>query len=139
MKLKSLLFVCCLGLLSSAFAQNRHVHPQAKPADVNAVAGTKNAMMPGYCEIEIDNYRNENLVVTGQFDDGSYLPPFTIYRYDAPHYISLYYYGYCHNGMYLSVQDYAGYYLYSGYTPVESKVTLYPYMKAQAKADVAKK
>lgn len=139
MKLKSLLFVCCLGLLSSAFAQNRHVHPQAKPADVKAVAGAKNAMLPGYCEIEIINDSYDNLSVFGQFDDGSYLNSFNIYRFDAPHYVSLYYYGYCHAWMNLYIKTFSGYSVYAGYTPVNSTIRVVPYLKNQIKAEVSTK
>jgi hypothetical protein len=122
MKLKSLLFVCCLSLFSSAFADNRHVHPQAKTNDIKA--GVKNAMYPGYCEIEIINDNYDFVNVYGQFDDGSYMAPFSVFRYEAPHYISLYYYGYCHQAMNLTIDTSYGARIYSGYTPVGSTVRM---------------
>lgn len=133
MKLKSLLLVCCLGLFSSAFAANMHMHPKAeKEKSKQAVS------WPGYCEIEVVNRSFENVVVSGEFDDGSPLIPFNIYSYgfDTPHYISLYYFGRCHAGMILHVDTFSGYPLYSAYTYRQSTVTIVPYLKNQVKAQV---
>ncbi|VEG92425.1 hypothetical protein [Legionella spiritensis] len=137
MKLKSLLFVCCLGLLSAAFADNRHIHPQAKEKDVKS--SVKNAMYPNYCEIEIINDSYDGVNVYGRFDDGSYLDAFSIRRYEAPHYISLYYYGYCHSWMNIYIDTFSGYHVYSGYTPVNSTIRIVPYLKNQLKAEVSSK
>jgi hypothetical protein len=138
MKLKSLLFICCFSLLSSAFADNRHIHPRANDK-VDAKSAAKGARWPGYCEIEVVNRSNDDVNVFGTFDDGSTMDPFTIHRfgYDAPQFISLYYYGYCHSGMNLYVETVrGGYRLYTGYTPVGSIVEVVPYLANQQKVEV---
>ena len=137
MKIKSLLFVCCLSLMGSLHAENRHLHPKADVNNANSTAA-KNARMPGYCEIEVINSSFENVTVYGTFDDGSVMAPFNIYSYEAPHYISLYYYGYCHRDMYLDIIGYRGNHIYSGYTPTESTVRIVPYLANQAKAQIQK-
>ena len=135
MKIKSLLFVCGLSLMSSVFAGNRHVHP-----DVNANK-TENpvlnkSLMPNFCEIEIINSSWDNVTVYGQFDDGSALIPFNIYSYESPYYISTYYYGYCHSDMYLDIVTFSGYHVYTGYTRTESMIRIVPYLTNQVKAEV---
>ncbi|CEK11347.1 hypothetical protein [Legionella hackeliae] len=142
MKLKSLLFVCCLGLLTSAFAENRHFHPQAnnptaKAADAKSAA--KSAKLPGYCEIEIINSSYDNVRVYGIFDDGTTLTPFNIYRYEGPHYVDLFYYGYCHAGMNLYIDTFSGYRIYSGYTYVNHTVQIVPYLTNKAKVEITAK
>lgn len=68
---------------------------QMKPA--SAVAG--------HCEIAIVNTMHDDVIVHGTFDDGHPLAVFRIHSGDAPHYVSLYYSGYCHSGMHLTVED----------------------------------
>lgn len=141
MKLKSLLFVCCFGLLSTAFADNRHVHPQA---NANAVVESKVAPKPataaGYCEIEIINRSYDDVRVYGIFDDGSAMAPFDIYRYETPHYIDLFYYGYCHAGMNLYIDTFSGYRVFAGYTPVYNTVNIVPYLaKNTLKVEIVSK
>ncbi|KTD16565.1 hypothetical protein [Legionella jordanis] len=140
MKLKSLLFVCCFGLLTSAFADNHHFHPQANKAEANAAAAkpTDKAKLPGYCEIEIINSSFDDVRVYGVFDDGTTLNPFSIYSYEAPHYIDLFYYGYCHAGMNLWIDTYSGYRVYAGYTYTNSTVRIVPYLK-QTKVEITSK
>lgn len=130
MKLKSVLFAICLSLIGQAFAANVHLNPKAEEADKKSVA--KEAMYPGYCEIEIINDSPTNISVFGTFDDGSSIA-FDIYRFDAPHYISLYYYGYCHGGMYLTIQYLYGT-IYSSWTNVGSTIHIVPYLAKNAKA-----
>lgn len=95
--------IAFLGLLlsSTVFATNLHVHPQHDPKD----ASFKKEKMsyPGYCQLEVLNTLPVAFYVNGQFDDGSYLPPFYVNPYEPPHYISLYYHGYCHQSMQLSI------------------------------------
>lgn len=127
--LKTVLFVACVSLFSSAFAVNMHLHPkaEAKPA-------AKGVTYPGYCEIEIINDSYTDLRVYGTFDDGSTVD-FNVYRYEYPHYISLFYNFYCHSGMYITIQS-PFYTVYSGWTNVNSTVRIVPYLKDQAKAQV---
>jgi hypothetical protein len=138
MKIKSLLFVCCLSLMGSLYAENRHIHPKA---DVNNAksATAKNARFPGYCQIEIINSSFDNVTVYGTFDDGTSMAPFNIYSYESPHYISLFYYNYCHRDMYLDIVTFSGYHVYSGYTRTESTVRIVPYLANQVKAEIQTK
>lgn len=138
MKIKSLLLFCCFVALStSSLAQNRHIHPGEKAA-ASQTAATK-AMAPGFCEIEIINDSYDNLTVYGEFDDRTLLVPFNIYRYDTPHYIDLYYYGYCHSSMMLTITTFGGYRVYSGYAPVEHTIRIVPSMNNQVKAITVEK
>ena len=81
---------------------------------------------PGYCQIEIINGSYHGVRVYGEFDDGSPLHPFTIYAYDAPHYIDLFYYGYCHYGMQLTVESFQPphHLLYAAWTRTDSIVRI---------------
>jgi hypothetical protein len=126
---------CMLALVSSAYADNHHVHPQDNKT-VETAAPLLKANYAGYCEIEIINQSYDDVRVNGTFDDGTPLQPFTIYSYEAPHYISLFFYGYCHYGMNLYIDSYYGYNLYSGYTTRESTVRIVPYLRQNATADV---
>ncbi|MGQ3890538.1 hypothetical protein [Legionella sp. CNM-4043-24] len=139
MKIKSVLFACCLGLLGTAVAGNRHIHPKADvaPASVSAEQSGKSAMAPGYCEIELINDSRDHVTVYGQFDDGSTMSPFNMYTWEAPHYISLYFYGYCHRDMYLDIVTFSGYHIYSGYTRPGSTVRIVPYLTNQVKAQIS--
>ncbi|MCW8496740.1 hypothetical protein OQJ25_06420 [Fluoribacter dumoffii] len=130
MKLKSLLFALCVSLIGQTFAANAHLHPKATEADK---APGKSMMYPGYCEIEIINDSLDNVRVFGSFDDLSALEPFTIFYYDAPHYISLHYYGYCHSGMNLLIQSPYGT-IYSGWTNVHSTVRIVNYLNKGIKS-----
>lgn len=138
MKIKSLLLVCCLGLMSHVFADNRHIHPKAdlKPSTSSSL---KNAFYPGYCEIEVINSSFDDVTVYGTFDDGSNLQPFTVYSFESPHYISLFYYSYCHRDMWLDIVTYNGYHVYSGFTRPDTTVRIVPYLAKQVKAEIKAK
>lgn len=125
MKLRSLLFVCCLGLFTSAFAENHHFHPQANNPNAkgtDAKVAVKAIQYPGYCQIEVVNNYSDHVVVYGVFDDGTPLKPFNIYMYEIPHYVDLYYYGACHAGMKIYIDSFGGYSLFARYVPVGSTV-----------------
>lgn len=134
MRFKSIAMGCMLALISNVYSDNHHVHPQEK-ATPETAAPSLQAQYAGYCEIEIINQSNDDVRVNGTFDDGSPLQPFTIYSYEAPHYISLFFYGYCHYGMDLYIDSYAGYHLYSGYIRRESTVRIVPYLRQNATTD----
>lgn len=136
MKLKMLLLVGCFSLASNLFAANVHKHPQAEAQ--TAKPSEKKLMSPGYCEIEIINRSFTDVSVYGTFDDNSPVD-FDVYRGDGPHYISLYYYGYCHQDMYLEIYPLHNhsYPIYSGITAVNSTVLIDTYLKNQAKASVS--
>lgn len=137
MKFKSLLFVCCLGLLSSAFADNRYFHPQANTADAKST--DKKVRSPGFCEIEIRNFSYDDVVVSGYYDDGKPRTPLNVYRNGSPLYLDLYYYGYCHAGMTLYIDTFSGYRVYAGYTPVQSTVDVVPGLANQLKVQIKPK
>lgn len=132
MKLKSLLFIVCFSLFSNVFAANAHLHPKTDEADKKTIS--KNLTYPGYCQIEIINDSFSDVNVYGTFDDGSTVN-FNIYRFEAPHYISLFYYFYCHSGMYLTIQSPYGV-TYSGWTNVNSTIRIIPYLNKQVKVNV---
>lgn len=133
MKLKSLLFVLCFSLFANVFAANSHLHPKADAADKKSIS--KNVAYPGFCQIEIINDSFTDVNVSGTFDDGAGIN-FNIYRYESPHYISLFYYFYCHSGMYLNIVSPYGT-VYSGWTNVNSTIRIVPFLKNQAKAQVS--
>ena len=122
MKLKSLLFIVCFSFITNIFAANLHLHPKAANEDKKTIQ--KGITYPGYCQIELINQSYTDVRVFGTFDDGSTID-FDMYRYESPHYISLYYNFYCHNGMYLTIQS-PFYTLYSGWTDVNSTIRIVP-------------
>ncbi len=133
MKFKSLLLVCCFVMAPSLYAANMHLHPKASNETTQSTA--KKALTPGYCEIEIINDSYDDVTVHGTFDDGSYVN-FNVYSFEAPHYISLYYYGYCHESMYVDI--YTPFYkIYSNYTRPGSTINIVPYLDKQAKARIS--
>lgn len=137
LKMKVLVLVGCLGLFTGAFAAgNQHEHPQAHSEA--SQAGVK-AIWPGSCEIEIINQSYDDVRVYGVFDDLTTLSPFYIYSREAPHYVSLYYYGYCHAGMNVYIDTLSGYRVYAGYTLVDSTVRIVPFLTNQVKAQVTAK
>jgi hypothetical protein len=96
---------------------------------------------PGYCEIEIINQSNNDVNVYGVYDDGIALAPFSIYSYEFPHYISLYYYGYCHAGMNLYIDTFYGSSVYAGYVSRYSTIRIVPSLfggKIQAQVQESK-
>lgn len=131
MKLKSLLSVVCFSLCTNTFAANVHLNSNADTQDKNEIK--KSTIYPGYCQIEIINHSYTDVNVFGTFDDGSTVN-FNIYRFEQPHYISLFYNFYCHNGMYITIQS-PYYTVYSGWTDVNSTIRIVPYLK-EAKAEV---
>lgn len=131
MKFKFALSILLFGFASLLFAGNYHSHPA--PQNQQQDAGEKRT--PGYCEVEIINNSYDIMKVFATFDDLSGTQ-FDIYPFEAPHTISLYYYGYCHSNVYLEVL--APYYrAYAGYLPVDHTLTIYPNYKMK-KAGIQK-
>jgi hypothetical protein len=126
------LFVLFFSLFANVFAANTHLHPKADAADKKSIS--KNLAYPGFCQIEIINDSYNDVNVLGTFDDGTSIN-FNVYRYENPHYISLFYYSYCHSGMYLSIASPYGN-VYSGWTNVNSSIRIIPYLNKQAKAKI---
>ncbi len=132
MKLKSLLFLVCFSLFSNVFAANLHMNPKADAEDKKSI--TKNLTFPGFCQIEIINYLPMPVTVYGIFDDYT-TTSFYIGYNDAPHYISLFYGFRCHSEMIIRIES-PYYLLYDSMTPVNSTISLFPYLKNQAKAEI---
>ena len=138
MYIKKIIILCWLTVISNVYASNHHSHPNYKDTPPAAgISTTIKAGYAGYCEIEIINSSFDDVRVGGVFYDGSPLWPFVIYGYESPHYVSLYYDGYCHYGMDLFIESYYyGYRLYSGFTYSESTIRIVPYLKNRVKAEV---
>lgn len=126
MKFLSVVLGCCLSL--SVFASNQHRHVQS--------SGVANPTWPYGCEIEIINRSYDDVTIFGVFDDGSLLEPFNIYSFESPHYISLYYDGYCHAGMEIDIDTFSGVHIYGGYVRVGRTIRIVPYLMNQVKAEI---
>lgn len=129
MKFKTLAFAFLMGLSAPLFAANQHFHTSMPAPVVADGVNAQNKMgWPGYCEIEIINHSYDDVRVYGVYDDGVGLAPFTIYSYESPHYISLYYYGYCHSGMDIYIDTLYGAHVFSGYVPRYTTIRIVPSM-----------
>ncbi len=131
MKFKTIVLAFLMGLSAPLFAANKHVHANAQdtaPTVTEQSKAQSKMGWPGYCEIEIINHSYDDVRVYGIFDDGVALSPFSVYSYESPHYISLYYYGYCHSGMDLYIDTFYGDHVYSGYVPRYSTIRIVPSM-----------
>lgn len=145
MNLKSLLLACCFCLSMSAFAENTqshagayHLYPGSEQEKTSAT-DKGSVKMPGFCEIEIVNNSARAISVYGVYEDGVRLPPFAIFAYEYPQYISLYYNGYCHNGMDIYIDSYYfGYHLYAAYTYAGTSLYVNPFQKDQQKVEIRK-
>jgi hypothetical protein len=129
MKLKSLLFVLSMGLLTQAFATNVHMHPKADKPSMS-----KGVNYPGYCEIEVINDSYSDAHIYGTFDDHSNTK-FDVPRYDSAHYINLFYYFYCHDGMFITIETNAGGVIGWGWVDTNTTVRIVPYLKNKAKVE----
>lgn len=121
MKLKFIIAFCLMALFNFAFAATQHAHSQKDSSVVKKTV--KSISWPGSCGIEIINRSYEPVQVYGQFDDGEGLS-FSILPYDPSHFISLYYYGYCHYDMYINITTFNGYPVFSGYPRVGSTIEI---------------
>lgn len=128
MKLNAWILACMLGLCSLTHATNQHVYPKA-----DAVGPS--AQWAGSCEIEIINNSFSDVRVFGIFDDGMPLEPFNVYSFEQPHYISLFYNGYCHRGMELDIDTFSGRHIFGDYVRAGMTVEM-TYEMNQAKASV---
>ena len=134
MKFKSLFFIGCLTLLSTAYADDRYIHPATTPADAKAA---KNMMTPGYCEIEVLNRSYDDVRVYGVYDDFTPMKAFKVYSYGSAVYISLFYNGYCHSGMNLFVDNWDDdYNIFTGYVKTNTTLRIVPYYNLTNKLKV---
>lgn len=80
-----------------------------------------------YCSIEIANDRKETASVLVTFDDGSTVH-MLVYAHERPHYVSLFYHGYCHAKAHVRVALLPHHdVIYDRWTSVDSTVRLIPY------------
>ncbi len=107
--------------------ENLHSNPSSQ-ISMSSQNEVKDLKYPGYCQIEIVNNSHYTVRVFGIFDDDEELEPFRIYPHEYPHYISLYYYDYCHYGMNLYIETLGGYRVYSGYTRRYDTIYISSYM-----------
>lgn len=126
MKLKLYLFLLTLFCFTQSYAANEHLHPNIDNRGTPVKIEKPTLGWPGYCEIEIMNHSYRDVRVSGVFDDGIGLEPFTVYSFESPHYISLFYYGYCHDGMDLYINDFYGNSVFSGYVRRYSSIRVVP-------------
>lgn len=116
MKFKSILFILCFGMLTQTFAANVHFHP-SQEATATVKQNQQSPENRPQCSIRIVNNSGSNAHVTGVFTDGSRIG-FNIYRNDPPHDISLFYHGYCHNSMKITISTPYDGIVYSEWTQV---------------------
>lgn len=126
MKLRLFVFLLTLFCFTQSYAVNEHLHPNIETRDSQVKNEKPKLGWPGYCEIEILNHSYRDVRVNGVFDDGIALAPFTIYSFESPHYISLFYYGYCHDGMDLYIDDFYGNPVFSGYVRRYTSIRVVP-------------
>ena len=124
MKFITVVLACILGASTPIFAANQHLHPKSN--DASFATSPTSVAFPGYCEIEIVNRSFDDVRVYGVFDDGLSMDPFNVYSFESPHYISLFYYGYCHDGMDLYMDSFSGYTIFSGYVPRFTTIRIVP-------------
>lgn len=127
--MRYLVLLLSLLSLNISAAENKHFYPEPK-LEMTATKELQELNYPGYCEIEIINNSCYNVRVYGVFDDGEVLRSFKVYAHEYPHYISLYYYGYCHYGMDIYIDTTRGYRIYSGYTRLGETIYISSYMYA---------
>ncbi len=99
-------------------------HHFSKKYNQQILSSSSQASFAGTCEIEIINDSYDDLVVYGRFDDNNYMMPFNIPWRDAPHYVSLFYNGYCHQGMDFYIETTSGKLKYNGFTPVTKTIRI---------------
>lgn len=86
------------------------------------------------CDIKIINQSHYDVIISGGIDNMT-LQPFVIYSYELPHYISLYYYGYCYQGMFIHIDTARGMPVYDRYTPVGTTLYIRSYNNNLIKVD----
>lgn len=112
-------------IVSASFATSPqyHLYPNTKSEETNKSSELKAKSAPT-CLIKITNDSHDDILVYGTFDDGTPLQPFIIYAYESSHYISLFYYGFCHAGMDINIDTTSGLRLYNQYTWVNSRLRI---------------
>lgn len=117
-----------------------HMHPQINAADQKASA-TQSTKANVFCGIEIMNNSQYSVHVSGVFDDNARLGDFDVFPYEAPHFIDLFYYGYCHASMYINIQSnvYPYSILYQGQTSAGSTLRIYNSLSNSVQVEAVRK
>ena len=118
-----------------AYAQIKNLH--VFPLDTTDKQQKTPIASPS-CLIKISNDSHDDVMIYGTFDDGAVLDSFIIYAYENPHFISLFYYNFCHAGMDIAIYTLSGSNLYHDYTWVNSRLRIVsgwfkPYFVMEAK------
>lgn len=80
-----------------------------------------------YCSIEIINTNKDTASVFVTFDDRSAVH-ILVHTHEAPHYVSLFYDGYCHSGAHVRVElRPSGHTVYDQWTNTDSTVRIIPF------------
>lgn len=133
MKLNAVVLGCMMGFSSALIAAPQHMHTQKADSKLTSSYAPTWA---NDCEIEIINRSYVDVRVSGMFDDGESLRPFITYSFGVPEYITLYYDGYCHDGMELDIDSVYGRHIYAGYVRGGQTVTIRPSFMNQVKAEL---
>ena len=138
MRIITCLFSLYLLIAGQAFASSSTIHhyPAANAAENTSSLETDKPFAFGTCDIEIINDSFSNVTVYGRYDDGIPLAPFNVYSYEFSHYIDMFYSGYCHSGMYLSIVTFSGYTIFSGYVFTGSTLHIVPLVGKTVKVSV---
>ncbi|MDP1615493.1 MAG: hypothetical protein Q8L68_06820 [Methylococcales bacterium] len=127
---------CLLSMPGFAASTNIHAYPGENHSQSAESALKSNQPISfGGCEIEIINDSFSNVTVYGRYDDGIPLIPFNVYSYEFSHYIDLYYNGYCHSGIYLSIVTFSGSTIFSAWVYTGSTLHIVP-MLSQLKVNI---
>ena len=134
-------FSFCFILTQPLFAAeelNRHHYPVAEKSETKSLTKDGKTKYFG-CDIEIINDSYSSVVVSGYYDDRLPLIPFRIYSFEFSHYIDMFYSGYCHAWMYLTIETFDGYPIFSNYVYTGSTIHIVPWLYNAIKANVENK
>ncbi|MCX7114863.1 MAG: hypothetical protein NTW08_02980 [Gammaproteobacteria bacterium] len=134
--------VLACALFNQAFAGEMNYHGYSPtPSQSSSLTEAPTDVKPkifGNCYVEIVNDSFSHVTVYGRYDDGVPLVPFDVYSYEYSHWIDMFYNGYCHSGMYLSVVTFSGYTIFSGYVFTGSTIHIVPSMGNKFKVEINK-
>jgi len=135
---KIILVLMFSAVIFPVYAKSKNLHAYPINGPDNQLHALSNAKAAPSCLIKISNDSHDDIMVYGTFDDGAILEPFIIYAYETPHFISLFYYNFCHAGMDIGINTLSGLNLYHDYTWVNSRLRIVsgwfkPYLVMEAK------
>lgn len=126
MHIKPVLMACSLVIAATAVSAAPNAHGSLhKGESVEAPADAR--LKRGY-DIEVVNDSYDDLRVYAQYEDGCWIEPFNIYRYEYPHTIDTYHNGYFNN-MRVTIDTFRNYRVYDAITRPGSSVRIVPGIK----------